>query len=253
MTKAEVMEQYARNAVGCPYVMGATGKLCTVSMRKTQAKQYTDSAEAIEKYCMKMLKNKPCSECKYNGKPAYDCAQLVRKAAEAAGIALVSGATSQWKKTDWESQGEYDQRPKGQLLLVFRMDGKDSSMMQHVGIELPDGSCIHAKGHAYGVVHDKPGAYPWTHFGILKGMDLEVNEAAEKEEKMAEKVQPGMRAVVKASSGKTVNMRKKPNGALIAPVTVGADAKVLETSGEWSRIRVEVEGWMLSKFLEEVK
>lgn len=250
MTKAEVMEQYARNAVGCPYVMGAVAWKCTVSMRKTQAKKYPKSAEAIEKYCMKMLKNKPCIECKYNGKPAYDCATLVRKAAEAAGIELVSGATSQWKKTAWESQGEYAQRPKGQLVIVFRMDGKDSSLMQHVGIELPDGSCIHAKGHEYGVVHDKPGAYPWTNYGLLPGMQLEVDQVAEIVKK-APQIVAGMKGIVAAGSGSTVNLRKEPNGKLIAPVQVGSEAKVLETKDGWSRIRVEVEGWMMSMFLEE--
>lgn len=83
--KCEKVTAWAKERVGCPYVYGGTGKVCTVSYRQQQANQYPDSAEYIEKYCQRMSGGKStCSDCewydeeKQQGKPCYDCAQFVR-------------------------------------------------------------------------------------------------------------------------------------------------------------------------------
>lgn len=46
------------------------------------------------------------------GKPCYDCASLVRFAMKQIGASMVSGATSQWKKTKWAAKGPIDSLPK---------------------------------------------------------------------------------------------------------------------------------------------
>lgn len=159
----------------------------------------------------------------------------------------MSGATSQWRKTDWESQGEISNCPKGKLVFVFRQaDG----IMQHEGVQLPDGSCVHAKGHNYGVVHDRPGVYPWTHYAVPKGMeDAEKNTQPDFSKPV--EVVAGMKAEITAKTGSTVNIRKAPNGELLTSVQVGSEAKVLSSSGAWSKVRVEVDGWVKSEFLKK--
>lgn len=163
--------------VGNPYIMGATGQPCTVAYRKARMAQYPASAEGIRAACPRMSGNaKDCKACRYYdaetkcGRCAYDCAQLTRWAMDSVGIFLVSGATSQWKKTPWAQQGEIVTLPKEKLCLVFRKD--DANTMGHVGISLGDGSCIHAKGHAFGVVRESLASYGrWTHWGIPQGLE----------------------------------------------------------------------------------
>lgn len=92
----------------------------------------------------------------------------MRKCIAQAGIAMVSGATSQWNKTNWMQKGEIATLPKDKVCCLYRYrDGR----MQHTGIYLGDGTEIDARGSASGVIGpvavDK---YPWTHWGIPAGL-----------------------------------------------------------------------------------
>ena len=65
----------------------------------------------------------------------------------------------------------------------------------------------------------------------------------------------GYTRTVTAPSGNTVNVREKPGGAKVGALRVGTKVTALEgktdSSGiEWTKIRYETEGWMMSRFLK---
>lgn len=175
MSKEEAVKKWLLSRVGNPYLMGGTGQFCTVSYRKARAAQYPGSAAKIKKNCQRMNGTATtCKGCRWydesagTGKRAYDCAQLTRWAMDSVGIPLVSGATSQWNKTEWEAKGPLDQMPLDQLCQVFR--ASSPSVMGHTGIFLGDGTVIHAKGHDAGVVRDGLEQGAWTHYAIPRGL-----------------------------------------------------------------------------------
>ena len=182
MTKAAKLTAWALSKVGSPYVMGGTGKRCTPAYRKARAAQYPGSAAAIEQNCQVMSGKKiTCDGCKYDGMDCYDCAQLVRYGCKASGIdgLNISGANSQWVRGDWEAKGAIADMPEGAVCILYRQD--IDGRMGHTGICLGDGTIVHAKGHAYGVVHDLVSAGRWTHYAIPKGLRSEDDgQAAEK-------------------------------------------------------------------------
>lgn len=168
---------YALEQVGAPYIYGATAKACTPAYRRARIKQYPDYEDKIVRNCPVLAgRQKTCDGCKYDGRIAHDCAQLTRYAAKSAGLTLPSGATSQWNKADWISQGEIDTLPADRVAFVYRKSG---DKMQHTGVYLGDGTVVDARGHDMdkgGVVHGPVGSYKWTHWAILKGMDGVVAE-----------------------------------------------------------------------------
>lgn len=175
MDKAEKAREWALSRVGCPYIMGGTGQFCTVAYRKARAAQYPGSAAKIRENCPRMQGSATsCRGCRWwddtagTGKRAYDCAQLTRWCMDAVGIKLVSGATSQWTRTAWAERGEIDSLPGEKLCLVFRQDAPGE--MGHVGLYLGDGTVVHAKGHAWGVIRQKLGEARFTHWGVPAGL-----------------------------------------------------------------------------------
>lgn len=68
-----------------------------------------------------------------------------------AGLNFPSGATSQWRKVEWERTGSIETLPDT-LCLVYRQD-KDGTM-GHTGIYLGDGMVADARGSNYGVLHE---------------------------------------------------------------------------------------------------
>lgn len=166
---SSLIAEYALGQVGGPYIYGATAKVCTPAYRLARIKQYPDYEDKITRNCPVLsVRQKACDGCKHDGLLAHDCAQLTRYAAKAAGLTLPSGATSQWNKGDWASQGEIDTLPAGKVAYVYRKSG---DKMQHTGVYLGDGTVVDARGHDSGVVHGPLSSYGWTHWGILRGMD----------------------------------------------------------------------------------
>lgn len=178
MKQSEKIKQYALAQVGGPYVYGATGKRCTPAMRRRQAKQYPQFEPIINKTCPVLAGQQPtCAECKYNGKIAHDCAQLTSKAAAQAGIRLPSGATTQWQTGPWAQKGDISGLPYRAVAFVYRQtpDGK----MQHTGVYLGDGTCVDARGHAFGVLRKRLEEYRWTHYAIPIGIDSDADTEAQ--------------------------------------------------------------------------
>lgn len=180
MTKAEKLKDWALSQVGSPYVMGGTGQRCTPAYRRARGEQYPNSADAIRRNCP-VLRGKQafCAGCRYDGKPCYDCAQLVRQGCAAAGIEgiNISGATSQWNKGDWLHKGTISDEPVGKVCILYRED--KPGIMGHTGIAMGDGTVVHASGHETGVVRTAISAGRWTHYAIPKGMDTVVDGGAD--------------------------------------------------------------------------
>lgn len=160
--------------IGCPYIYGATGQACTPQYRRARMDQYPEYADMIRRNCPRLMNDqiKTCGGCKWAevgvGRLAYDCAQLTRRAMEQVGIALVSGANSQWLKTAFVAKGKIADMPRNLFCLVYREDS--DGRKHHTGNYTGDGWVVHAKGHDYGVVRERLEDVKLTHYGIPAGL-----------------------------------------------------------------------------------
>ena len=184
--KGQTIADYAVSKIGCAYIYGGYGeRKCTPAFRKERANAYPEYRANIYKYCPVLSgKQSSCSGCKYNGKQAYDCAQLTRYSCKAAGQELVSGANSQWVKTDWDRKGTIDSLPDVPGVLLYHIN--DKGRMSHTGVYIGGGYAVEARGHAYGVVKTKVSSRSWTHWGalpdVLGGSETPVDPPVEKDE-----------------------------------------------------------------------
>lgn len=230
MVNKKVVEK-ALSLVGQGYIYGAKGQTCSLVFRQQQAAQYPEQADNILG-----------TGAKWDGKPVWDCAQLTRVCAKEGGVSLVSGATSQWKKTMWEKCGTIGTLPAGETVFLYRRQEKNSDVMQHTGVALGDGTCVHARGTAYGVVRQQVDEYPWTHWARPEWPS---EEEGSKLLYMAKVV---------AQSGSTVRLRKFPNSnaAIVARVPVGSIVGVISEMDEWAEIELSdgTEGYMMVEFLQ---
>lgn len=212
--------------VGNGYIMGAKGQTCSPAFRRQQANQYPEWEKTIMG-----------EGAKWDGKPVWDCAQLTREVAKAAGVTLVSGATSQWNKTDWEKRGVIDTLPPGETVFVYRWA---NNAMQHTGVALGDGRCVHAWGTAKGVVLQRVDDHAWTHWAKPKW-------------KEADKVSLDIlyEAIAKAASGTSVNLRAEPGGKVINKVPLGDTVDVIADAGSgWVKVVYDNDvGYMQKAFL----
>lgn len=183
------------------------------------------------------------------GKTCYDCASFVRFAMKQVGVSMVSGATSQWKKTKWTVKGTIDQLPKDQVACLYRWTG---SVMQHTGIYLGNGYVIDARGSSSGVIKTKLESYPWSHWGQPQGL---ISGSSNTDNTKIEVITVSYQAKVVASSGTTVRMRSAPSkdAATIVAIPLGTTVEVVEEAQGWSGIMYENQkGYMMSEFLEKI-
>ena len=222
----------ALSLVGQGYIYGAKGQTCSKAFREQQVAQYPDQAE--------MIMN---TGAKWDGKPVWDCAQLTRAVAKEAGVTLVSGATSQWNKTDWAVKDTIETIPPGETVFLYRRQNGSDSVMQHTGVALGDGTCVHARGTAYGVVRQDMSEYAWTHWAMPKWESTEESDPVS--------LDVIYQARVVAQSGTTVNMREEPGGRVMDKIPVGEIVDVLDESTGWKKILYHSNvGYMQEAFLE---
>ena len=164
-SKRDAMTARALALVGCGYIYGATGWICTRARMEQQMRQYPTYAGQIERYGKKWL-----------GKPCYDCAQLTRDVARRAGVRLPSGATSQWRAAGiWKEKDVIDTLPDEAGLFLYTMrDGR----MTHTGVSIGRGEEVDARGHAYGVVRRPISGTSFTHWARLN-IDYDAPDTAE--------------------------------------------------------------------------
>lgn len=170
LSPSAIVIAYALQHVGSPYVYGATGQTCTPAMRRSKIKQYPAYSATIIKYCPVLSeRSSNCNACKYKGRKAFDCAQLTRRALNAAELFPPSGATSQWLRFNWATKGFITKDTPTTPCFLFRQSSPSPIVMQHVGVCLGDGTVIDARSHSTGVVHRPFNTYPWTHYAIPDG------------------------------------------------------------------------------------
>lgn len=168
--KGQAIADYAASKDGCAYIWGGYGeRKCTPAFRKERASAYPEQKNNIYKNCPVLSgKQSSCAGCKYDGKQAYDCAQLTRYACKAGGQELCSGANSQWKKTPWEKKGTIDTLPEAPGVILYHDNGKGTKT--HTGVYLGNGYAEEAKGASSGVVKTAVKKRTWTHWGALPGV-----------------------------------------------------------------------------------
>lgn len=221
---------WLNDKIGDYYVWGATGYVLTESKLNELITQYPNYVSYSK-------------NSKAIGHRVWDCASLVRYAMKQIGISMVSGATSQWKKTKWASKGTIDQLPKDQVACLYRWTG---SVMQHTGIYCGDGYVVDARGSKSGVIKSTLASYPWTHFGIPEGLY--------DEQKPSEVYKVLYQAKVYAESGSTVRMRATASSSarVIKEIPIGKIVDVIEEGENWDKIGYEGSvGYMMSKFLKK--
>ncbi|GHU83564.1 hypothetical protein FACS1894196_3650 [Clostridia bacterium] len=190
---------------GCGYIMGATGWVCNPKMREAQAKQYPESAKSIL-----------TTGAKWDGKRCYDCAQLTRWSVGAAGGSLLSGATNQWKKTDWEDKGTINTLPEIPGVLLYRCDNAATMTMGHTGVYLGGGRVAEAQSTQNGCVYSRLPAR-WTHWTIYKFVEVV-------------QVTYPYQATVKTKTGGGVGIWDKPNNSSKKLYTAPDGATVFVTA-----------------------
>ena len=223
---------WLNDKIGDYYIWGSTGYVLSKSKLDELIAQYPNYVSYSK-------------NSKAIGHRVWDCASLVRYAMKQIGISMVSGATSQWKKTKWARKGTIDQLPKDQVACLYRWTG---SVMQHTGIYLGDGYVIDARGSGAGVIKSKLSSYPWTHFGQPQGLI--------KKEQTNEVISVSYQAKVVADSGSTVRMRSAPSkeASVSATIALGTIVDVVEEAEGWCGIIYNGQkGYMMSQFLEKTK
>lgn len=148
----EAMVAYAASKIGCGYIYGATGWVCSEARRKQQAELYPQYYNNI------MVVGR-----KWDGKQCFDCAQLTKAAVAAGGGKLVEGATSQWNNmAAWRHRDVIATLPDGPCIVFRQANGA----MQHTGVYVGEGFVIEARGTAEGVIKSKVSGYGWTHWAV---------------------------------------------------------------------------------------
>lgn len=221
---------WIKSKIGCGYVYGATGWICTEKRLEQQAEQYPEYVDV--------------SVChKWIGRECFDCAQLVRQALQTIGVSIPSGATSQWQADVWRDRGEIGSMPDT-LCALYRQDG---SRMQHTGWHLGGGVTVDARSSAKGVIQSTVDAYGWTHWAIPKGLP--------EDDKEQESVNVLYHAVVMTQED-PLRVRAWPmTGDILGKVPRGRVVEVLEDQDDgWPRIRYnELVGYASAEYLLKAK
>ena len=218
--KGQIIADYAISKIGCAYIYGGYGeKLCRPAFRRERARQYPTQENNIFNNCPVLSGRKDaCAGCKWDGKQAYDCAQLTRYACKAAGQELVSGANSQWRKVAWDKKGTIDTLPDVPGVILYHINS--SGTMTHTGVYIGDGNAVEARGAKYGVVKTAVKSRTWTHWaalpGVLTGEEITVTPA-----EPDEPAEP-MTEATDTTDSEVINMTTIRNGSR------GTQVKVLQ-------------------------
>ena len=184
--KGQIIADYAISKLGCAYIYGGYGeKLCRPAFRRERANAYPAQKSNIYKNCQVLSGRKDaCAGCKWDGKQAYDCAQLTRYACKAAGTELVSGANSQWRKVAWEKKDTIGSLPDVPGVILYHVNA--SGTMTHTGVYIGGGYAVEARGAKYGVVKTAVKDRTWTHWAALPGVLTGEEIPAPKEEEQTQ-------------------------------------------------------------------
>ena len=212
-----------------------------------------------------------------------DCQALVERMMAAVGYRRDLGGSNSWyrecRSNGWtgtpeECVKEFGSVPKGALLFIredvsastpgkFRSDGIGD--ITHMGVKTGRGDGAIHSSHSRGCVCTskfRDRTIPnggWNRVGLLnvfsygKTVDWVLEHGGGNDQSMSEVITevPNHMYVV-GPNNETVNLRKKPNGALIERIRTGEIAEILEEGPTWSRIDVGGRiGWMMTQYLND--
>ena len=170
----------AEAKIGWPYCWGATGQLCTPANRKAKmanSRIAEGDKELIRKRCQVLNGSASgCGGCAYypDGEKTrmYDCIGFINSLLDDAGISHYgAGCTTMWNHAaNWTEKGKIADMPE-MVCLVFQDYPGNENKMQHIGLYIGNGWVIHCSKE---VKQQKLSAYPWTHYGVLKGLGGDV-------------------------------------------------------------------------------
>lgn len=164
MAKADGIIREAEQHMGCPYVYGTWGQLCTPALRKRYANYNPSQKEITYKRCPVLSnKQKSCDGCKYDGMLAFDCRGFTHYCVKnGAGIDITGGYVKrQWTDANWDVKGDVSDMIEA-VSCVF------TGKMDHTGLYVLGGRVIHCSGE---VKEDTlRGGRDWQQFGIPKGL-----------------------------------------------------------------------------------
>ena len=250
ISKADLMVNIADDMIGWPYAWGSTGQSCTVAHRKQKMANPKISAgdiALIKKHCQILNGSKGvCNGCIYypGGKVTnmHDCIGFVNKLLDYAGVDHYgAGCTTMWNhKANWDAQGPINNMPDT-VCCVFRQSG---NKMEHIGLHIGGGWVIHCS-----VEVKKQSNYPWTHYGIPKGLGGIIPPVPPVPP--PEPVPEGYAEV----TGKKVALRKDPSlqANILLRVDTGETVKLEPLPPkEWDYVSYSGKtGWMMREFLRE--
>ena len=180
MTKADYVIREAEAHMGCPYVYGTWGQLCTPALRKRYA-SYNPKQRAITYARCQVLRDKNpqpnCDGCPYKGRLAFDCRGFVWWLLRLVGILLYGQSVGvQYNtKSNWSRQGDIAAMPDLVCAVFVRKDKK----WKHVGMHVGGGQVIHCGGGEVQWDTVSGGKNRWTHYAIPAGLytEDEINQA----------------------------------------------------------------------------
>ena len=236
------------------YIWGAMGEKCTPAMRTEWARRAPSQAATING-----------TGAKWDGKKCDDCSGIRRDATRNYWKPYESGGATTMFNKYMVAVGRIDTLPQTRVVLVFRAkklaNGTYSDTeMAHVGYYMGDGTVIHAKGTAHGVVREKLSAGTWTHWGADKMIAYEINipggnQIAPPEEQGGTEMLYKGRVI---SSG-ALNVRKGPSTtyAKLGTVKNGDIVEILAVDAKtgWYKLRSadgKLEGWASNNFVEKI-
>lgn len=156
----------AEDHLGCPYVYGTWGQLCTPALRKRYA-GYNPSQRAITYARCQRLRDKDkrssCAGCPYDALLAFDCRGFTHWCLKnGAGIEITGGYVKrQWTDANWDVKGDVADQMEA-VSCLFTGD------MEHTGLYVLSGRVIHCSGEVKeGPLH---GDRDWQQFAIPKGL-----------------------------------------------------------------------------------
>ena len=204
-----------------------------------------------------------------------DCQEFVERCLECIGCRLDLKGSNAWfrkvQQEGWTGSPEecvrkYGSVPKGAFLFIHAFDGGEERRgyhdgkgnASHIGIKTGRGKgAIHSSASrdcvAKSEFHDKTirnGG--WNMVGLWNRMEYGINEQLTMNNEQLTKEGTKVTVTVSSPNGGPVNLRKaaKRTAPLVDRIVPGTDAELLESTGEWSKIRVNGKtGWMMTEFL----
>ena len=152
--------------LGCPYVYGTWGQLCTPALRKRYAGYNPQQAKPTYARCQVLRDKNPqpsCDGCQYKGKLAFDCRGFTHYCVmRGADIDITGGYVGrQWSDDNWDVKGTVANMLEA-VSCVFLDD------MSHTGLYILRGEVVHCSGE---VKYDTlTGGRKWAKFAIPKGL-----------------------------------------------------------------------------------